>query len=372
MKKNASVVVYDFPSKTGGYKMSILSCIQHYKQIYDEVDLLVITPERPPLDLGTVELNTVNLIELKKTSYWRRFIGSIVAQVPSYSYQYWKRLSEILAWVKKDADIHLHGVSLWFLRDHLGTNKRIWLHSHDVMTDAFSNVAGDNLVLKIAWKFEIKRIRSHEKRHLQNNNFNTCITEFDKRRYLELYGVQQIEVFYRTVTFPRLKEQYVGNFKFLSIGSLDLRKSHGMRKFLDITWPKIKSISSKAELHLYGRGSEVFDSPADSVYGWGYLDKISVDLSEFDFFVNPQIVGSGLQFKSLYAILSGFILISTDLGLEGISRIQGSVYELDEFLYQLKGNLIEKRYKSSFDAVEDYRESLKLSKVKNQNKFLEI
>jgi hypothetical protein len=350
--------------------MSILSCIKHYEKIYNDINLLIITPEEMPSDFDKSYFTSCHVIKLNRKSYIRRFLGSLIAQIPGFCYQYWRHRKDVIPNVKEDSDIHLHGVSLWFIRDYFKTNKRIWLHSHDVMADAFNNIASGKSMYNLVWNFELSRIRNFERSHLANNAYNTCITDFDKQRYFDLYKLENIDVFYRTVSFPRVKNVYSGHFRFISIGSLDLRKSVGMSGFIANQWPKIMELYTNAEFHLYGRGSELFHDPESRIFGWGYLDEINTDLSDFDFFVNPQTAGSGLQFKSLYAILSGFILISTDLGLQGISRVPGCVYDLDEFLYHIGSSNMGDRYKASVTATEDYREELLLENVINKNKFL--
>jgi len=102
------------------------------------------------------------------------------------------------------------------------------------------------------------------------------------------------------------------------LGSVDLRKKEGMKSFIDISWPIIKNSLPNAKLLLGGNNTESFSNINKSIYGYGKIENQSDFLKKGLIFINTQTTGSGIKLKSIIAMLSSRLLITTDIGIEGI------------------------------------------------------
>jgi glycosyltransferase involved in cell wall biosynthesis len=127
--------------------------------------------------------------------------------------------------------------------------------------------------------------------------------------------------------------------KIIYLGKADFRKADGLDNFLKEGWPKIRSSKPHMEFHLAGQNTEVFHQPENNIYGYGFVEDPKEFLGKGLFFINPQTIGSGVKIKSLVALASQKVLITTSIGVEGIEGKNERDY-VEENSYEVLANKI--------------------------------
>jgi len=80
---------------------------------------------------------------------------------------------------------------------------------------------------------------------------------------------------------------------------------------------KDKKQNSKVEFHLWGKNTERYNNPINSIYGHGFYDGVdSVPLRDA-LYINPDIIGGGVKMKLLTYLESNVPFISSIFGFEG-------------------------------------------------------
>ncbi len=108
----------------------------------------------------------------------------------------------------------------------------------------------------------------------------------------------------------------------LFMGPLDYRpNADAVRWLVGQVLPRIRRRLPDARLRLVGRGSE--QVRGDGVDALGYVPDATAELRRADALVVPMRMGSGTRFKVLEAMAAGVPVVSTPLGLAGISAHPG-------------------------------------------------
>ncbi len=102
------------------------------------------------------------------------------------------------------------------------------------------------------------------------------------------------------------------------IGPMDYRpNADAVRWLVGEVLPRIRRRLPRARLRLAGRGSE--RTRADGVDALGYVADAAAELRQADALIVPMRMGSGTRLKVLEAMAVGVPVVSTSLGLAGIS-----------------------------------------------------
>ncbi len=337
MKSLLLLITYGWPSATSGCGIAVKSSMKQYLRHYDRVHLAAIIDSK--LECAE-EWESCNLgwthVPASRPKRWLRFLLSLFSPHPAVSFQYRRRqvrrrIIDIIEGYQKDnylVSVAFEGVAPSCLIETIERfDKTIptCVRSHDVIGEAFSYFREEgNYLRRLAWRIETKKIVRLEKRALMSASRFWTITREDADRYRKLYRHDTDGVFRVSVDATRYETVEGGDIDtVLSLGSADLLKGDGLRKFMGNCWMPVHEARGDCRLVIGGRNTEPFTDEGIGVHGLGFVDSECEFLGKGCVFVNPQVKGSGIQLKSVVAMLSGKALISTTLGLEGIPGEHG-------------------------------------------------
>ncbi len=337
MKRLLLLITYGWPSATSGCGIAVASSIGQYLRHYDRVHLAAVidsefrsADEWTDCDFGWTH------VRASRPKRWLRFLLSLFSRYPAVSFQYRNEqvrrgITNIIADYQKDnylVSVAFEGVAPSCLIDMIARFDDAiptCVRSHDVIGEAFSYFQEEGSFLRrLAWRIEIGKIVRLERRTLIGASRFWAITREDADRYSRLYGHDTDGVFRVSADATRYAAVVAGNVRtVLSLGSADLLKGDGLRRFIANCWIPVHEALGDCRLVIGGRNTEPFTDEGIGVHGLGFVDSECEFLGKGCVFVNPQVKGSGIQLKSVVAMLSGKALISTALGLEGIPGEHG-------------------------------------------------
>lgn len=340
--KELVVLAYDWPDNQGGYRMSCKSCLLSYLRVFAKVRYVCIA-DRPFRDAERWSNSDVEWVHVPivTRSLQARFISSLFSPLPAITMRYVQASRQVMRVLSnvvsdcrsrnRDMYVVLQSISmacfLHPIRKHL-PGVRVAVSSHDLAVQAFERFSREGSILKkLAWKIEVAKIRSFEKRACLAADKFWTITDAEAKEYEKRLSVKADGVFYRGLDIERYVDVTSGDPKVVvHVGSADLRKGAGIIDFIEHVWLHVRAHVSDARLVLAGRFTERFTNAALGIEGMGFVEDDLEILGKGMIFLNPQRHGAGLQFKSIVAMLSGKALLTTSLGIEGIEGNDGEHY----------------------------------------------
>jgi glycosyltransferase involved in cell wall biosynthesis len=175
------------------------------------------------------------------------------------------------------------------------------------------------------------KIRALEKKAGKESNTFWTISQNDLESYikrLNVYPKGVVGVYINNSLYKHIPAGHRNTVIYL--GSADLRKGMGLKRFISEVWPVVRKARPDARLILAGFGTEVFSDPLLGVQGLGKIENDREILEQGRIFINPQYIGSGIQLKSIVAMLSSKALVSTRTGVEGVNGENGKHFIIAE------------------------------------------
>ncbi len=117
-------------------------------------------------------------------------------------------------------------------------------------------------------------------------------------------------------------DSYQRDISISFIGSLDwMPNQEGLKWFLDKVWPKLHKRHPKLTLHIAGRNTPrwIAQLKRKNVKVYGEVPSAIDFINKHSIMVVPLLSGSGMRAKILEGMLLGKVVLTTPLGLEGIS-----------------------------------------------------
>lgn len=177
---------------------------------------------------------------------------------------------------------------------------------------------------RLAWSMEIAKIHKQEAAACRLADQVWAISKVDLEEYKSRLNVRCDGVFGVSIDTERYSSVPEGDpYTLISVGTVDLRKSLGLRKFIEVSWPEILRRYPMAKLLLGGANSEQFTNPSLNIIGLGRVEDDRDVLSQGLIMLNTQEIGAGINLKSIVAMASGKALVSTQKGIEGIEGENG-------------------------------------------------
>jgi glycosyltransferase involved in cell wall biosynthesis len=104
------------------------------------------------------------------------------------------------------------------------------------------------------------------------------------------------------------------------------------------------NLNTNFNIHLVGKGSNRYASQP-SVTSYGYVEDVSIFYKSAKVFIAPVLSGAGIKIKNLEAMIYGVPIITTPLGVDGltdISRVKGIAVAISpkSFAQELQSLLI--------------------------------
>lgn len=192
----------------------------------------------------------------------------------------------------------------------------------------YENAIGySNLLWRIIYKFEIKRLKKYEV--LLNKDFdkNIIISNKDKEYVIKNGATKEIFVinnFVNIMAKYKEKEEEKNSISFL--GKMDYEPNiTAIKFFFDEVYPNLRD---KGNLKIYIIGSNPTKdilkySQFSNVIVTGFLEDPWEYVRKSTLFIAPMISGSGVQNKIIEAMFLGKSVLTTKIGAEGLENLKG-------------------------------------------------
>lgn len=200
------------------------------------------------------------------------------------------------------------------------------LRSHNVVVKGFEGLTRTgNIFKRWAWELELKKIYAFEKKIFALADQFYAISEDDSMWYNERMQISADGIIgcYLDQEFSQPVPMSGSEQKLVYMGSADLRKGQALRRFIRECWPLVRQSVPDAGLILGGLGTESCHDPSKGIIGLGFVESAIEVIRKGSIFINPQQVGAGIKIKSLIALASSRLLISTPVGVEGTGLKDG-------------------------------------------------
>ncbi len=276
-------------------------------------------------------------VPIKRYSRSIRFILSLASQYPAICWQFLgKKISDRIVGIiaeerRKDPrivvifeDLPIPMALLAIIRSRI-PNLCVAVRSENVASKIFVKLRSSGSYFhRFAWGIEIAKICKREIMVRKLADQLWAISKNDLEEYKEHLNVQCDGVFSVSVDVNRYSLVPPGDSRTLvSIGTVDMRKSLGLQKFIEKSWPEVVRRYPTAKLLLGGANSEQFADLRMNVLALGRVGDDRDILSQGLIMLNTQEIGSGINLKSIVAMVSGKALVSTQKGVEGIEGKAG-------------------------------------------------
>lgn len=191
-----------------------------------------------------------------------------------------------------------------------------------------------NPLIKLFYYHQYHAMKKFEIHAMQCSDAVTAITSFDKKEYLKL--LPQLTCFVNPVgvDIPKPLDIDREKFKILAISNWKWKPNlDGIKWFLELVWPNLKSAIPNVKLDLVGDGlSKYFKKKYahKDINYLGYVEDLEPLRQSSTLFIAPLFSGSGMKVKIVEGLASGLPIVTTDYGAEGI--------EIKDNIHYLKAN----------------------------------
>lgn len=209
------------------------------------------------------------------------------------------------------------------------SNALVAMRAHNVEHEIWERITENTALLPKKWylQYLTKKLKRFEIEQLNAYDLLVPITDRDQRYFQEL-GSQQ-----PSVVIPigiDLKEYQTDDRSFQNdlsisfIGSLDwMPNQEGLQWFLETAWKSISKKYPKIKLHIAGRNTPewVRQLERDNLIVHGEVIDAHEFINQHSIMIVPLLSGSGMRVKILEGMALGKIVLTTSVGLEGISAV---------------------------------------------------
>ena len=180
-------------------------------------------------------------------------------------------------------------------------------------------------LFKIFWWLQFRKMFYHEKRESARFDAVIAVSELDKQRFEEWYGLKNVHViptgvdtdFYAPDPNVKVKKQIV------FVGAMDWLPNHdAMLYFLEDIFPLIKKEEPDVKFVIVGRNPApklkklVDQYPDVDITGW--VEDTRPYVQESAVFIVPIRIGGGTRMKIYEAMAMEKAIVSTRVGAEGL------------------------------------------------------
>ena len=362
-KAKSSVIVISpaWPSTDSGRGLAVSSLLRQCSQVFPRVCFIGLVDHlfdqhsswnRPGIEF--------KYIPIRRLSHALRFALSLASPLPAISHQFvGRRVKEqVIKTLVEELRQQLNAVliceDLPLSVALLSSSRRqfpdlpVAVRSEYVASKMFLPLRNQgSFFYRVSWQIEVAKIQKQEVAVCRSADRVWAISQNDLDEYRHSFNILCNGVIGVGIDIDRYSSITGGDpFTLVSIGSFDLRKSLGLRKFIEGPWHEILRQYPMANLLLGGINSEQFTNPELNIVGAGWVKDDREILSQGLIALNTQEIGAGINLKSIVAMSAGRALVSTQKGVEGIAGKLGehfligpSVESLAPLLMKLLGNV---------------------------------
>lgn len=266
-------------------------------------------------------LNKMILFKVTKLKkIWNILVNFILPVFCSVRYD--KRIKDFLEENQQNYDVVILDFTqnLSYLKN-INQCKKI-LIEHDISFQAYERKRSNerNILKKILYNFEYKRLKKYEKEMI--NNFDTVIVQNEKDFNLikdENKNIKILQPFYNK--FEILRSDINKNINIGFFGAMNrLENEEAVIFFLEKVWNKI--LTNNRYFYIIGANPskklKEISSKYKNVILTGFVEDVKEYFSLLDIGVIPLIKGAGIKIKTVEMLYSEIPVISTTVGVEGI------------------------------------------------------
>jgi len=198
---------------------------------------------------------------------------------------------------------------------------------------------------KIYIQYLVWKLKRYELKNLNVYDYLITVSKRDLANFVKLGFNNQgfvvpIGIDIRNYPLAAFPEQ--ASLKISFIGSLDwMPNMEGLNWFIEKVWLPYKDKLQQVELHIAGRNTpdQLYKMNGRNLFIHGEVEDAIGFLQSCQLTIVPLFSGSGMRVKILESMALGRVVISTTLGLEGISAQHGQQVLLadtaSEFINQI-------------------------------------
>jgi len=206
------------------------------------------------------------------------------------------------------------------------------MRAHNVEHEIWQRIAENTASPPMRWylKHLARKLRRYEVEQLQQYDILVAITQrdldtFRKLGYRHAAAVAPIGI--RSEAYQPDYDSFRQPLSLSFIGSLDwMPNQEGLKWFLSQVWGQLNEKYPEMELHIAGRNTPAgwkHKWPENNIVVHGEVPDASCFINRHSLMVAPLLSGSGMRAKILEGMALGKVVLTTSLGLEGISARHG-------------------------------------------------
>lgn len=246
------------------------------------------------------------------------------------------------------------------------------LRSHNVEHEIWERIAANTKFLPKKWYLEhlTEKLKRYEIAQLQEYDLLVSITARDQLFYQKLGYKKATHVtpvgidsrYYLANDASFQKEMSIG-----FIGSLDwMPNQEGLKWFLQEVWQQIRTRFPNLKLHIAGRNTPnwLLKNKQENVIVHGEVPDATEFINQHSLMIVPLLSGSGMRVKILEGMALGRVVLTTEIGLEGIHATHteevmvankpAEFLKCVEHCYQLNGKLVNMGRRAQVLVAKDY------------------
>lgn len=336
VSKVAVVISPSWPNITTGYGIAIRASLLVYERFFDKIFFVCLSGMQysPLSELENPAIEWVH-IPVDDSALWVRFLKSLVFRKPAITIRYYLQNEQVMRIVRstlkrcpKNSAVIFEDVPVAvFLSGIIDEfpKVRTAIRSHNLTVKAFEPLCRvGSLARRVAWRYEVSKIAKFEALVCSGANTVWSISDDDALGYMRALSIEVNGVMGVCLDVKRYVDVPFGEAKtVVCVGTADLRKGSSLTKFVSQIWPIVRGEFPDAQLVLAGKGTELYTDCGAGIQGRGFVEDDRDILGIGAIFINPQLIGAGVQLKSIVAMLAGKALVSTKLGVEGVEGLRG-------------------------------------------------
>ncbi len=202
----------------------------------------------------------------------------------------------------------------------------IAMRAHNVEHEIWSRVAQNTtpFLKKIYLKYLTNKLRRYEIKQLNNYDLMIAISQKDLDTFRSL-GFKNTglvtPIGLDTSVYKPDNRSYKKEISLSFIGSLDwMPNLEGLKWFLDNVWDQLLRKYPNLKLHVAGRNTPatLINAKYKNVKVYGEVEDAKKFINRHTVMIVPLLSGSGMRAKILEGMALGKVVLTTQLGLEGI------------------------------------------------------
>ena len=328
---------FPFPLKDGE-AIAITYLSKAFHKLDCELTLLSMNTSKHFFDINTLpaDFNHYKSIQLVNIDNRVKVLDAFLNLFSNKSYhierfvsaEFEKKLIALLQ--ENDFDI-IHLETL-YLAPYIATirkysNAKIAMRSHNVEHEIWKRITENTGNSAKKWYLSLltKRLENFEVSNLNLYDIMVAITDRDLDFFKNL-GLKTpsmaAPIGLDLRDYPKMNLPEKDNPEFCFIGSLDwLPNTEGLKWLIDFVWPKVIEKYPDAKFHIAGRNAPEWlgDLKLQGIVFHAEVPDAVEFICKHSVMLVPLLSGSGMRVKILEGMAMGRLIISTDIGLEGIS-----------------------------------------------------